>query len=337
MRIWIFALHLATAAFAAGPAAASEAAADLRADLRDGATGRVVFASRTPTGPSELMAGQGATTPIVAELKLPHAAPGRRGPLMILSHGSGGILAGREEAWAERLRAWGVATMLVDSFTPRGIRATGEDQGRLSTAASVADALAALTIAATHPAIDPDRIGVMGFSKGGQVALYTLLEPFRRGMAMGERRFALHVALYASCSLPYRSERTTGAPVVMLLGGADDYTPADHCRRYADWFRTRGSEVKIAIFAGAHHGFDVPGPVRRLGRVQTARNCGLDIELEPLPTGRRWADGAVIPNDGIGAYLRGCMERGARFGGDPAALTAAIAAVRTAVERHLRP
>ena len=97
------------------------------------------------------------------------------------------------------------------------------------------------------------------------------------------------------------------------------------------------SAVEVAVFAAAHHGFDVPGPVRRLTRVQTARNCGLDIDLEPLPTGRRWTDGAVVANAEIGAYLRGCMERGASFGGDPEALAAAILAVRAAVGRHLRP
>jgi dienelactone hydrolase len=241
---------------------------------------------RVAGGPSDLMAGRGAETPISGDLRLPPAAAGRV-PLMVISHGSGGILAGREDAWAERLRAQGVATFVVDSFGPRGIRSTGDDQSQLSTAASVADAFAALRVAATHPAIDPARIGVMGFSKGGQVALYTLLEPFRRGGGVGDLRFALHVALYASCSLPYRSERTTGAPVLMLLGGADDYTPADHCVRYADWFRQRGSAVRVEVFPGAHHGFDVPVPVRTLSRAQTARDCGLDIDLEPAPTGRR--------------------------------------------------
>lgn len=334
MRAWILAAGLMAAVAAGGPASADT----VRTELGDGATGTVRFLSRTPGGPTDLMTGQGAATPIAGDLALPPGAgPGRRVPLMIISHGSGGILPGREGAWAERLRGWGVATFVVDSFGPRGIRSTGEDQSQLSTSASVADAFAALAVAATHPAIDPDRIGVMGFSKGGQVALYTLLEPFRAGMNLGQRRFALHVALYASCSLPYRSERTTGAPVVMLLGGADDYTPAAHCTRYADWFRQKGSDVAVQVFPGAHHGFDVAGPVRTLSRAQTARGCGLDIELEPIPTGRRWADGAVVANSAIGDYLRGCMARGASFGGDAAALAGAIDAVRATVGRHLRP
>ncbi len=318
------------------PFHAAGAAEAVRADLGDGATGGIRFQSRTPTGPSDLMAGRGEATPIAGELRLPNDGGTGRLPLMIISHGSGGILAGREGAWSDRLLAAGVATFVVDSFGPRGIRSTGDDQSRLSTAANVADAFAALALAATHPRIDPGRIGIMGFSKGGQVALYSALEPFRQGAGAGQR-FALHIAFYASCSLPYRANATTGAPIVMLLGGADDYTPAAHCARYADWFRGRGSEVRVRVFAGAHHGFDVPTALRSLSRAQSARDCGLDIDLEPVPTGRRWRDGGEVANAAIGDYLRACMVRGATFGGDPDALAEAEIEVRAAVDRYLRP
>ena len=98
---------------------------------------------------------------------------------MVIAHGSGGILAGREDAWAARLNGLGIATFVVDSFAPRGLSSTARDQSRLSTMANLADALAALKLLATHPRIDPARIGVMGFSRGGQVALYSSLEPLR--------------------------------------------------------------------------------------------------------------------------------------------------------------
>jgi dienelactone hydrolase len=91
---------------------------------------------------------------------------------MVIAHGSAGVDT-RETAWADRLGALGLATFVVDSFTPRNVRETATDQARLPTAANVADALAALRLLATHPRIDPDRIGIIGFSKGGQVALYT--------------------------------------------------------------------------------------------------------------------------------------------------------------------
>ncbi|HET8533473.1 MAG TPA: dienelactone hydrolase family protein [Methylomirabilota bacterium] len=87
----------------------------------------------------------------------------------MIAHGSGGVDT-REAAWADRLGALGFSTFVVDSFTPRNVRETATDQARLPTAANVADAMAALRLLATHPRIDPDRIGIVGFSKGGQVA-----------------------------------------------------------------------------------------------------------------------------------------------------------------------
>ncbi|UYN96978.1 MAG: dienelactone hydrolase family protein [Enhydrobacter sp.] len=295
---------------------------------------KVELISRTPSGPTELMAGEGKPATVVGWLTVPMDGPSRK-PAMVIAHGSGGILDGRENSWASRLNALGVATLVVDSFTPRGLTSTGEDQSRLPTAANVADAFAALSWLASRSDIDPARIGVMGFSKGGQVAIYTALEPFRRRSVADGLRFALHIALYPSCSIPYVSREVTKAPMVFLLGGADDYTPAAHCARYIDFFRDRGAAVTAVTFADAHHGFDVPTRRQTLARAQTARKCGLDIELEPV-AGRRWDTGATIAAADIGAYLRSCMERGATFGGDAAALAGAIAQVEAAVSRYLK-
>jgi dienelactone hydrolase len=314
---------------------AGDALAQLRRDLADGGSGKIEFVSTTPTGPTPLMNREAPETTIVGALRLPASASGKV-PAMVISHGSGGIQEKRETAWAARLEAQGVASFVVDSFSPRGIRSTGSDQSQLSTAASVADAFAALKLLATHPAIDPARIGIMGFSKGGQIALYTTLEPFRQAVIDGELRFALHIALYASCSIPYHANAVTGAPILLLLGSADDYTPAAHCARYADWFRQKGADVRTVVYSGAHHGCDSQERERYLANAQTARDCGLDIELEPV-AGKRWDSGAAVPAAEIGDYLKSCVKRGATFGGNGSALNAAIEEVKRAVAAYLRP
>jgi dienelactone hydrolase len=88
----------------------------------------------------------------------------------------------------------GIAAFVVDSFGPRNVGQTATDQSQLSTAVNVADALSVLKLLATHPRVDPGRIGVLGFSKGGQVALYTGLEPFGEPVIADDTRFAAHVA-----------------------------------------------------------------------------------------------------------------------------------------------
>jgi dienelactone hydrolase len=278
----------------------------------------------TPGGPTELVRRRypAAGTTVAGTLVLPPAVNGKM-PAMVIAHGSGGILPGRENAWATRLNALGVATLVVDSFIPRGLQSTSRDQSRLSTMANLADALAALRLLATHPRIDPARIGVMGFSRGGQVALYSALDPLRRGMIDGDLRFAAHVALYPSCSIPYRSAEVGTAPILMLLGGADDYTPAAACRDYAAWFASKGVPIETIAYEGAHHDFDIPDPPRFLSTLQSARGCRAEVEVDSGTVRRLDTGEALRDPTTISAYFRSCMQRGATMGGNSAALARA--------------
>lgn len=310
---------LVALALMAGLAAAGRAGGEPAATLADGRSGRIEFRSVTPEGPGPLVQRQWPPegTVVAGDLALPPGGPGRVAAVVI-AHGSGGVQPGREAAWARRLEAAGLATFVIDSFGPRGIRSTALDQGRLSTMANLADALHGLALLATHPRIDPARIAVLGFSRGGQVALYSALEPFRRSVVPGHLRFAAHVALYPSCSIPYRARQLTGAPVLMLLAGADDYTPPGPCRDYADWFRARGVPVRVAEYAGAHHGFDLPGPPRFVAGLETVRGCRAEADLDAGVL-RRLDTGQELRGPAAAAYLRGCRQRGATFGGDPEA------------------
>ena len=305
------------------------------ASLADGRDGRIEFASITPSGPSELVRGAGVPVTVGGTLVLP-AGTAARMPAMVIAHGSGGILPGREDAWAARLNKLGIATFVVDSFAPRGLSSTARDQSRLSTMANLADALSALKLLATHPRIDATRIGVMGFSRGGQVALYSSLEPLRRGVIQGDLRFAAHVALYPSCSIPYRAKDVSRAPFLMLLGGADDYTPAAACIDYADWFRAKGSPVQVVTYQGANHDFDIPEAPRFLQSLQSARDCKAEVEVDS-GTVRRLDTGETLRDPtAISAYFRGCMQRGATMGGDLAALARAERDVAAFLRETLR-
>ena len=302
--------------------AAGAASAEPVSSLADGRTGRVEFTSVTPSGPTALVQRSADGAVVAGHLALPPGAA-ERGPAMVIAHGSGGILPGREEAGARRLQALGIATFAVDSFGPRGIATTARDQSQLSTMANLADALAALRLLTTHPRVDPARIGVIGFSRGGQVALYSALEPLRRAVVEESGpRFAAHVALDPSCSIPYRATQVTGAPILMLLGAADDYTPPRPCRAYADWFRGRGAPVRAVEYAGAYHDFDIAEPPRFFPALQSARACNAEVDVEAGAV-RRLDTGEALRGADASAFLRGCMQRGATIGGDRAALAAA--------------
>jgi len=294
------------------PAAAGEDPAPA-ATLDDGRVGKIHFESRTPAGYFALARRDpGPKAVVFGTLRLPKDASGRA-PAMVIAHGSAGVDT-REGEWADRLAALGMATFVVDSFTPRSIRSTATDQSQLSTAANVADALAALRLLATHPRIDPERIGVIGFSKGGQVALYTALEPFRRAIVEDDRHFAAHVALYPYCNDWYTTERITRAPMLLLLGGRDDYTPAEPCRGYAEWFKSAGAETIVIVYPDAYHDFDSYRPPKLDRALVTGRGCQMAVDLDHFTVKLRTTGENITAS--AGRYARECLARGATVGGD---------------------
>ena len=52
------------------------------------------------------------------------------------------------------------------------------------------------------------------------------------------------------------------APLLILIGENDDWTPAEPCRKLTEISRQAGYPVSIKVYSGAHHGFDSNNPVR---------------------------------------------------------------------------
>jgi dienelactone hydrolase len=208
--------------------------------LTDGRDGTIFFASSTPTGLDSYLGVTKQPEAVVSGLlRLP--AGTERVPAIVLSHSAGGVSRDRDLAWAERFTSIGMAAFVVDSFTPRGVK--GFDN-QPSFAASIADVYAAFRLLATHPRIDPARVALMGFSRGGTVALTAALEPVRRVGAPEGAPFAAHVALYPGCNTRFLAGKITRAPMLMLLGGADDQAPPEPCQRYGGWFRKWARRLK---------------------------------------------------------------------------------------------
>jgi dienelactone hydrolase len=285
--------------------------------LPDGHQGVVSFESVTPENTTELVTrGAHAKAWITGTLSFPEAATGPV-PAVVVLHGSSGVKPG-EWVWAKRMNEMGFASFVVDSFTGRGIKNTEADQGQLSMSADIADAYMALRLLSTNPRIDKKRVGVMGFSRGGIAALYSSLDPFRRAVIDDDLRFAAHVAFYPSCGIHYTSAHLDGAPILMLLGGKDDYTPAPPCLEYADDLRAKGAQVIVKTYPEAYHGFDRPTPIRVVKRATSARECHGNHDLDTNEFTMRQGDRTVSGAE-ASAESKRCLSLGVTLGGDPVA------------------
>jgi dienelactone hydrolase len=303
----------------------------------------LVIESQTPLGPltitRQIKGGMKAAT-ITAELHLPDEHQTKPIPAMLIMHGSGGLTVSgpQAKAWTALLNSWGVATLIIDSFGPRGLKETSTNQRALPEWAHVADAFAGFRTLAANPRIDATRIGIMGFSRGANASLYTAFESFRRVSISNTQRFAVHIPFYASCAVQYRDEGTDKSPILYFHGEADNMTLIEPCREYLGWFESVGSPVTFVSYKGAYHGFDRPsGNVSFDSKVSSYIKCD---SIYDIPSGEfTRVAGVVNPpltKAQIDEYWSNCFIHGANVGRNAAARADAIEQVHRFLTRLFR-
>jgi dienelactone hydrolase len=281
------------------------------------------------------VAGATGHEQIFGHLFLP-TSPAGSIPAVVIVHGSGGVGEGREGFWGRELAGFGVAALAIDSFRPRGVMSTVDDQSKITAAQMVRDAFGALVFLSKHPAIDANRVAIMGMSRGGAVALQAADE---RDAKSAGATFAAHVPLYPGCSTQYRNPRMR-APILMLIGADDDYTGVKPCAQYAERIRTQGGKVELKTYEGAHHGFDGELSTRRtifLSRAQNYRDCLILIEDNGGATLANTGETLDIsqPAKAIEILGRVCMKHGATVGFFATARERALEDVKAFLKAHL--
>lgn len=321
---------LATFAFAASCAGmiATVQAQELVADFSAGQpNGRYSFTSWTPKTLVELLKGnvQQDSVKILGHLFLPSGT--EKVPAVLLMHGSGGIYRAMLEYWPKQFNAAGYAVLSVDSFSPRGVKSTAEDQSLVPFAADVADAFAALKLLASHPRIDAGRIAIMGFSRGGITTWRSGVERVISAQKLPNGlRFAAHVPVYSGgCVGAFRLIVKPGvfskAPMLWIHGDADDYAPIAPCQDYADRIGKAGTPVEFVVIKGARHKFDSDDTkhydVR--GAQRTLDGCPVEIDIDTLAAYDRFT-GQRLSGDAYEAVLKkSCRALGASVEGNRSA------------------
>ncbi|MDB5414852.1 MAG: hypothetical protein JWR10_3187 [Rubritepida sp.] len=220
-------------------------------------------------------------TPLRALLFVPETPTG---PPVIALHSCSGLgtaerpisLPPHQQDWAARLVAAGHPVLFPDSFGSRGLgRACGVPRfpaGPMRVRRW--DALAAAQWAREQPWARGEGVVLIGWSHGGSSVLAAW-----NSAPLGTIHAA--IAMYPGCGaaqgLPVFAAGT--APLLLLLGGDDNWTPPQPCERMAD---LSPGLIEREVYAGAHHSFDgLSGGLRSMSLPD-----GRTVSLGPDPAAR---------------------------------------------------
>jgi dienelactone hydrolase len=247
-------------------------------------------------------------------------------PVVVMMHGSGGVVSNVDD-WSNELLSAGISTFVIDGFTGRGIVQTNTNQASLGRLNFIIDIYRSLEILSQHPRVDPSRIVLMGFSRGGQAALYASLSRFHKMWNRSGIDFAAYLPFYPDCMTSYIGDTDlVDRPIHVFQGTPDDYNPIAACKAYFKRVSVAGRSIELTEYSNAQHAFDVPLLSRLpivLKDAQTSRRCRIEEgplgRLQNLDTSRPFG------------FTDSCVERDPHVGYDPAATAAAHAEVKAII------
>jgi dienelactone hydrolase len=261
----------------------------------------------------QFLSGDANGTPVTVAGEFRIAQGTGRLPVVVLMHGSSGVGASIEP-WVHQFNAMGISTFVIDGFSGRGLTAVGPNQALLGRLNLILDIYRSLDILAKHPRVDPDRIVLMGFSRGGQATLYASLDRFNKLWNKSGVQFAGYIPFYPDCSTRYLTDTEIAArPIRIFHGAPDDYNPVASCKAYVSRLQAAGRDVVLTEYPDSQHAFDAGllgiSNVTVSAEAQTARHCHISE-----------GEGGMLVNADTQApfsYQDACIERNPHVGGNP--------------------
>ena len=219
-----------------------------------------------------------------------------RGTVVAL-HGCGGLYAtsgsrkgqlnARHQAMADFLVDQGYSAVFPDSLTPRGeteLCTQKIGSRKIDQTERRADALGTLAWVASQPWAQPARIALLGWSHGGSAVLSST-DASRTDVRGQAVKPAIAVAFYPGCAAANKAGYKPSAPLVLMLGEKDDWTPPGPCIALG---KAVGAEVNV--YADSYHDFDNPvGSVRLRTDVPNGVNPGQGVHVGANPAARALA------------------------------------------------
>jgi dienelactone hydrolase len=197
---------------------------------------------------------------VVGELRIPPSPSGRLPAVVIVNSTPG--FDGRGAFYAQAFNEAAIATFEIDMFQGRGAPASARH--------NMPHVYAALRYLSRHARVDAERVGVMGFSYGGTIAMLAASEELARRYGGAGLRYAAHLALYPICwrqrgvlagksrtLAPGIYRRVTGAPVHILVGSEDGYDGQDSCTLFlSEMHPAARQSFALTVYEGATFAWD---------------------------------------------------------------------------------
>jgi dienelactone hydrolase len=249
-----------------------------------GGRGETILIQTLTISDEEFLKGVDFGMPTIISGTLRVAQGTGRRPLVILVHGSGGI----EEniaRWDKVFASLGISTFAINSFTGRGIASTVADQSKLGRLNMTLDVYRSLAVLAADPRVDPGRIAIMGFSRGGQATLYASLKRFQKMWNPSGIDPAAYIALYAPCVTTYIDDtQVSDHPIRIFHGKSDDWVEVAPCRAYFERLKLTAKDVQMTEFPNTWHAYDYPSLPSHPAVVPYAQTTHCVLKEEPVGT-----------------------------------------------------
>lgn len=222
-------------------------------------------------------------TMLKAELFMPEGAV--VAPAIVALHGCGGPYAARDRLWREKLGGEGHIMLFPNSFSSRGLgsqcRVKMADRKVTSFVVRRSDAIESARWLAARASTPAGGVVLLGWSDGGSTVMAAAsLAPnvkpdpdtgFIRGL----------IAFYPGCLVAQNPGWRPVAPLLVLIGADDDWTPAKPCQSVAARFTP--PDMRLVAFAGAYHDFDAPGGLRVMQNVPSSQNADKSVHAGTNP------------------------------------------------------
>lgn len=183
---------------------------------------------------------------------------------VIVSHGSS-CIPPRKLQWADRIESWGYNVVVIDHCVKRGVKPHPAQQlpNNLQVEDRIKDYVAVADWVKQQP-FHKGKVGLIGFSRGGEAILGLLNEAYyagRVGLPAGySKAVDATVAYYPSCLLGDRGFKETPVPTLIHHGERDALTPAINCLHYKEGVAGNIKNLFVETYPGAHHGFEINLP-----------------------------------------------------------------------------